>query len=126
MNTYKVYQHPTLGYEAVKVGFSWPALFLGLIWMSAKRLWGLAALWFLMYIALVIIEASTYDISNQTAQTILLLALVGAYVGLSLLPGIKGNAWHATSLARRGYQMINEVQANTQEEALRVTRSPAP
>ena len=125
VKTFRVYHHPILGYEVVKVGFSWPALFLGLIWMSAKGLWGLAGLWLLSYIALAIIEASTYDVSNHSAQAILSLTLVGLYLVLSLVPGIKGNAWHATNLTRRGYRMINEVQANTPEDALRMTQSPS-
>jgi len=93
--------------------------------MSAKGLWGLAGLWLLSYIALAIIEASTYDVSNHSAQIILSLALVGIYLGLSLVPGLKGNAWHATSLKRRGYRIIKEVQADTPEEALRIAQSPS-
>ncbi len=27
MKTFKVYKHPTLGYDTVKVGFSWPVFF---------------------------------------------------------------------------------------------------
>ena len=124
VKTFRVYHHPTLGYEAVKVGFSWPALVLGLIWMAAKGLWGLAVLWLLSYVALAIIEVTTYDLSSHSAQVILSLTLVGVYLMLSLVPGIKGNAWHATNLTRRGYQMVKEVQADTPEDALRMTQSP--
>ena len=31
-------------YDAVKIGFSWPALFFGPFWALAKGLWGYAAI----------------------------------------------------------------------------------
>ncbi len=46
MRSFNVYRHPAEGYEAVKTGFSWPALLLGIIWMLAKKLWTFAAIWF--------------------------------------------------------------------------------
>jgi len=49
MRTFNVYKHPTQGFEAVKVGFSSPAFFFGIIWMMVKKLWGFAGLWVAMY-----------------------------------------------------------------------------
>jgi hypothetical protein len=123
MNTFKIYHHSVLGYEAVKVGFSWPAFVLGPIWMSGKQLWSLAVLWFLIYIGLAVIEAFTLDLSDPSAQALFSLMLVGVYLTLWLVPGIKGNAWRATNLTRRGYRIINEVQASTPEDALRTAQS---
>ena len=37
MSTFRIYQHPTQGYAAVKVGFSWPALLFNWIWMFSKQ-----------------------------------------------------------------------------------------
>jgi hypothetical protein len=124
VNTFRVYHHPQFGYEAVKAGFSWPALLLGPIWMSAKRLWGLTVLWLLFYIGLAVTEAFTYEASDRNTQVILSLLLVSLYLALWLVPGIKGNAWRATDLRRRGYRIIKEVQAATPEDAVRVTQSP--
>ena len=39
IKTFNVYHHPMYGFEAVKVGFSWPALFFGILWMMYKKLW---------------------------------------------------------------------------------------
>jgi hypothetical protein len=124
MKTFKIYHHPVFGYEAVKVGFSWPAFVLGPVWMSGKQLWGLAVLWVLIYIGLVVIEAFTFDVSNPSAQALQSLMLVGVYLTLWIVPGIKGNAWRATNLTRRGYRIINEVQADTPEDAIRGAQSP--
>jgi hypothetical protein len=44
MKTFKVFRHPTLGFQAVKEGFSWPGFFFGPIWAFAKKLWGYAFL----------------------------------------------------------------------------------
>ena len=59
MKTFNVYKHPTQGIEAVKIGFSWPAFFFGIIWMLVKKLWGLAGMWFAAYIVLSLIESVT-------------------------------------------------------------------
>ena len=67
MKTFNVYKHPTQGIEAVKVGFSWPAFFFGIIWMLVKKLWGLAGAWFAAYIVLSLIEKVT-DQSGEGAM----------------------------------------------------------
>src|SRR5262249_55792724 len=59
VKTFNVSRHPTLGFEAVKVGFSWPALFIGPLWMLVKKLWGLATGWIAMYLALSLVETVT-------------------------------------------------------------------
>jgi len=38
MKIYEVYQHPVKGYAAVKIGFSWPGFFFGIIWALIKKL----------------------------------------------------------------------------------------
>jgi len=45
VKTFNIYHHPIHGYEAVKVGFSWPAFFFAFIWMLLKRLWLHAAVY---------------------------------------------------------------------------------
>lgn len=39
MKTFNVYKHPTNGFKMIKVGFSWLALFFGLLWMLFKKQW---------------------------------------------------------------------------------------
>ena len=38
MKTYHVFEHPTRGLEAVKVGVSWPGFFFGFFWMLVKKM----------------------------------------------------------------------------------------
>src|SRR5262249_20609212 len=52
MRSFRVFAHSVETAEAVKVGFSWPAMLITLPWMLDKGLWTLAALWFGMESAL--------------------------------------------------------------------------
>ena len=39
MHTYRIYTHPAHTTEAVKIGWSWPGLFLSLLWVLFQCLW---------------------------------------------------------------------------------------
>ncbi|WP_181919263.1 DUF2628 domain-containing protein [Alkalilimnicola ehrlichii] len=41
MKTFNMFHHPHHGHKAVKVGFSWPGFFFGIIWAAIKGLWWL-------------------------------------------------------------------------------------
>jgi len=118
MKTFNVYRHPIQGLEAVKVGFSWPAAAAGPIWMLAKQLWGLAALWVALYLSLSLIETGTDKFEPGVAQALVYLHLVVGYGALSLIPGLKGNTWRERNLVRRGFEMLSTVQAETPEAAI--------
>src|SRR3989337_3893601 len=55
MKTFDLYRHPTLGYEAVKRGFSWPGFFITPLWALSKRMWLggalLLVIWFFLFAA---------------------------------------------------------------------------
>ena len=124
MKTFNVYKHPTLGIEAVKVGFSWPAFFFGLIWMLVKKLWGLAGVWFAAYIVLLLVETVTDQSSEGVAQALVYLILAAGYFTLWLVPAFKGNKWREENLTKRGYEKIATVQAETPDAAIALTSKP--
>jgi len=66
MKVFKVYKHPVSGYEAVKVGFSWPGFFWIVTWLLWKRLWGIAGVWFLSAFSHVLIVQAAEK--NQEAD----------------------------------------------------------
>lgn len=105
MKKFNVYKHPTLGMEVVKVGFSWPAFFLGVLWLLAKELWGVAGTWFAVYVALSFIEKAT-DQSQGGAQSLVHIFFVVGYFSLWLVPGFKGNKWREENLLKQGYVQI--------------------
>ena len=101
MKTFNVYRHSIQGFEAVKVGFSWPASLAGPIWMLVKKLWGLSGLWLAMYFALSLVETVTDQSEPGGAQALVYLLLVAGYFALGLVPGFKGNKWREKDLVRR-------------------------
>jgi len=118
MKVFKVYKHPELGAEAVKVGFSWPAAFFIVIWMLAKKLWIYAGLWIVAYIVLSIIQDSALKSGSMVA---ILLVLAGHLV-LALIPAFKGNEWRTRNLTKRGFEFVASVSADTPDAAIAQVR----
>ena len=118
MKTFNVYRHPVQGFEAVKVGFSWPAASAGPIWMLVKQLWGWSVLWIALYCSLSLVETGTGKFEPGGTQALVYLHLVAGYGALSLIPGLKGNMWREKNLVRRGFEMLRTVQAETPEAAI--------
>ncbi|EFI34110.1 Protein of unknown function DUF2506 [Desulfonatronospira thiodismutans ASO3-1] len=111
MRTFKIFKHPTQGYEAVKVGFSWPAFFFDMIWMLVKKLWIVAGIWFCLYIAFAIIDSVTQGPFG-------LFVLIVIWLSMWLIPGFKGNEWRESNLSGRGYEHIDTVQAGNPDSAI--------
>jgi len=118
VKTFEVYKHPTLGFEAVKVGFSWPAFFFGFIWMLVSKLWGKAGLWFGLYMIAAIVEAVTDTATDEGLQAIVYLLLTAGYFALALIPAFQGNAWRIANLQSRGFSLVNTLQAETKDAAI--------
>jgi hypothetical protein len=118
MKTFNVYKHPTLGIEAVKVGFSWPAFFFGVFWMLVKKLWGLAAGWFAAYIVLSLIETAADQSGEGGGHALIYLNLAAGYFVLWLVPAFKGNKWREENLSKRGFEQLSAVQAETRDAAV--------
>lgn len=124
MKTFKIYRHPTLGSEAVKVGFSWPAFFCGLIWMLVCKLWGKATHWFILYFIATMIETATDTATESGLQAIAYLVLIAGYLALWLVPAFKGNAWRAANLVSKGYELTDTLQAKTKDAAIAQSAKP--
>jgi hypothetical protein len=114
LKVFKVYNHPSLGTEAVKVGFSWPAAFFIVFWMLAKKLWTLAGLWILAYIVLAMIQDAVLK-SLSTGGVFIVLA---GHLALGLVPAFKGNEWRIRNLTRRGYEFVDSTRAETPRAAV--------
>jgi hypothetical protein len=114
VKVFKVYIHPSLGAEAVKVGFSWPAAFFIVIWMLVKKLWIFAGLWIVAYIVLTIIQDSA--LKSRSAGAILLV--LAGHLALALIPAFKGNEWRIKNLTKRGFEFVASVPADTPDAAI--------
>lgn len=119
MTTFKVYRHPTRGYEAVKVGWSWPAFFFGCVWLLIKQLPRLALIWALAVVILGLVSRVTEAANSDPVAQALMRVLVGAaYFVLGLIAGDKGNSWRIADLTKNGYEFAGEVPAGLASEAI--------
>jgi hypothetical protein len=98
----------------VKVGFSWPGFFFSGIWLFVKRLWGYA----FAFLALTLL-ISFFDVFfEQNENTAARLLIIWLAIGLYIFVGARGNQWCATNLERRGFDLIEIVQADTPSAAI--------
>lgn len=125
MKTFRVYKHPIRGFEAVKVGFSWPAFFFGPFWMLIKKLWVLAILWFIASVLLFLSEVLIDTSSSDQEKVLITLVIIAASVALWLLPGFKGNKWREDNLTKRGYKCVQTVQADNPDAAVALADNSA-
>ncbi|MFN2343141.1 MAG: DUF2628 domain-containing protein, partial [Desulfonatronovibrio sp.] len=121
MKTFKIFEHTDLGREAVKVGFSWPAFFFGIVWMLVKKLWKYAALWFVIYVFMAIIEnlLKSGDVATGMTATYDLMIMLG-YLLIMLIPAFKGNIWRENLLQDKGYILKTKVEASSLAKALSI------
>jgi hypothetical protein len=122
MKKFDVYKHPIHGYEAVKHGFSWPALFFAGIWLFIKRLWRYAV-GFLGTILLLSIFEGIFKIEGSDIGVLLIFLLE---IGIVIFIASKGNEWRRKCLGKRGYQHINTIKAATPDAAIAFVASPIP
>lgn len=93
--------------------------------MLVSRLWGLAGLWFGLYVVAAIIEAATDTATDEGLQAIVYLVLVAGYFALWLVPAFQGNAWRVKNLLSRCFGLVSTVQAETKDAAVAQSSKPA-
>jgi hypothetical protein len=115
---YGIYRHAGRPDEAVKIGFSWPALCLGVLWMFAKRLPGYALAWTGCIVVLAALLVVTSQMPPDGLTVALYCVLAALAVGIFVVPALRGNTWQESRLLRRGYVFVGEVSAPTAKVAL--------
>ncbi|MEN1925881.1 DUF2628 domain-containing protein [Luteimonas sp. MJ146] len=124
MRTFRIFQHPTNGHEAVKVGFSWPCFFFGLLWTLVKRLWVLFAALLGAVVLISVVEfAITSNMSNEGALMVSLMLNLLFMVGWIVLAA-KGNELREDNLRERGYRLVGERQAESPADAIAAASQP--
>jgi hypothetical protein len=111
MKTFRVFKHPALGYQAVKVGFSWPGFLFPAIWLLIKKLW-----WHALIVISSIILLTFIEMFFNNAQTSVMVLLVE--VGIYVLVGVSGNEWRVIDLQAQSYELIDTLQAETPHAAI--------
>ena len=119
MHAFKIYQHPTHGRQAVRIGYCWPAFFFGFFWMLFHRLWFLALGWIASYAALSTLVVNTTRAGPETGlQAIAYVLLLVAFTILWLVPAFKGNSWREEQLAATGFSQVTVLQADNASQAV--------
>jgi hypothetical protein len=115
MKNFNLYNHSSLGFKAIKVGFCWPALALGVLWMLAKKMWIESGIFIGVYLTSIIFSF----LSIVTAESILLI-FVPIIINLLLLfaPAVKGNSWQEKYLLKNEYQLVSAVRAKNEKDAI--------
>jgi hypothetical protein len=90
----------------VKEGFCWPALIVPLFWLLFRRMWIVLAIFVALLIGVELVRRMT-----GLAGVSLLIVL------LALFLGVVGNDLRRWTLARRGYFLIDVVEAGSRDEA---------
>lgn len=125
--------------ELIKQGFSWTALFSGLlglfplgtiIWLIVRRLWLRAFAWLVMYVPPILFLSIAYKMIETresefptSAGPILSLILVTLSFMLVVIPAFQGNKWTMHNRLKKGYMYKGEVAAKNDIEAIKQTQS---
>lgn len=110
MKQFKIFEHPAGKFQAVKLGWCWPAFFFPIIWALLARMWGLSGivLGIAFFVSFVITEGT-----SGVSETEAFFNLV-----LSITFGIKGNEWREQNLRCRGFEAKGTILAANKEGAI--------
>jgi hypothetical protein len=114
MTTFDIYRHPTLGYTAVKRGFSWPGFFVGPIWALSKRMWLGGGLLLVPTIFLLGANSDANAKGDGGPQLVLFVITLAFAVAVGTL----ANKRWARSLTRRGYEHLGTADAEEPDGAI--------
>ncbi|MFL1404135.1 DUF2628 domain-containing protein [Marinobacter sp. M1N3S26] len=115
MRQFRVYHHADRGAEAVKVGFSWPCLLFGLIWLLVKKLWNAAAIVASLVAASLVVDVMTAQVGQPNPVGLLLNA---AFLIGWLIFSTKANEYRETVLQQRQYELLGQFEADTPQQAV--------
>lgn len=120
MKTFDVYKHPTLGYQAVKQGFGWPAFFFTVIWAFVKKMWGIGFAFLGVIFLLTLVETAFEQAGSEGGVLVIFLARLA----LCIVVGVKGNDWRRGNLQKRGFENVRTVQSETRDAAIGEVAKP--
>jgi Flp pilus assembly pilin Flp len=124
MKTFKIFEHPQRGREVVKVGFSWPALFFGILWMLFKGLWKFAGMWSAILLIMMFVEnAVKTGVYDPQLKFILEYAVLAGYIAIMLIPAFKGNEWREKKMIDKGYLLKDTVKATSTGQAFKTIQA---
>ena len=130
MRVYKVYKHPQKDrYEAIKIGFAWwPFLScflvfpLGLSWLWDRKLFLLSIPYWIFFLFLFTFSKHIKIYVNETGSQVGFIVLL-IYLSSWLLIGFKGNQWTHNKRKKKGYTLIQSIEAKSRKAAIALARN---
>lgn len=122
MKKFRVFSHPIDGLEAVKIGFSWPALFFTGIWLLLKALWVKFLLVFFAMVILGVLDRIGKDLGFLGLSLLASLSQTIIYLWIPFV----GNDWRAKKLLDKGYVLLGVFEARGVKDALDQAESKEP
>jgi len=119
---YRILSNDAGDFRAVKIGFSWPAFSLNLIWLVANGLWIGAVLVFVLIAGGLLLFGAAAQESPGPAGAI---TVVGELTLLFFL-GFRGNDWLAAHLESSGYTLRETLEAPNFPAALKLAAPDPP
>ncbi|RFA30760.1 hypothetical protein CAI21_04425 [Alkalilimnicola ehrlichii] len=118
MKAFHVYTHPEKGAKAIKLGFSFPSFFFGIIWAIVKQLWWLLG----VYIGLMVVTwvLDVILISSTDYETYLVISMLISFasLGFHVFVATQANRWLEEDLIKRGYTKQGLITAHNNEHAV--------
>ncbi|QEY25047.1 DUF2628 domain-containing protein [Neisseria animalis] len=119
MKQYKIYENEaTKKIEAVKIGWSWPGFFFGLIWALVKKLWAVAIGLLVLQIINLLLSAMLEAGDNDVLIIISSIFFLLTSIVIPIIIGVQGNSWREKKLISRGFVYKDVINAGTPEGAL--------
>jgi hypothetical protein len=117
--SYRILTNDSSDMRVIKVGFSWPALLLNLIWLVANGLWLGATLVFVLIAGGLLLLGAAAQESPIVAGSIGLLGEIAVLVFL----GLRANDWLTSQLESRGYTHVRTIEATNFDNAFELAAS---
>lgn len=118
MTTYAVYEHKVFGKKAVKNGFSAGAFFFPLIWSLMNKVWWLAAVLFPWGGIAAAMDAALSNVGGNGPGGALFAQFIFYHLPAGLIFGFAGNGLLRSSLEKQGYTKLQDLGAQSPEDAL--------
>ena len=110
-----------LGYKSVKHGFNWLGFFFPIIWAAVNKFWVLAIG---LLIASQIVsgfftsQMNPYDSFGTQMKMLLFFHAIFFDLPIGIYIGATGNSKVRVALQKRGYKLLNEIEADSCEGAI--------
>ena len=117
MSKFRIYKHPDGRLDAVKVGFSFPGVIFGALWLLWHRIWLLGSV-------TAVIGFGAYFVFPSPEGYIMGIPYGHRFgfadvlnLAIGVIVGIFGNEWRRNSLTERGFDNVSDKFAKTADGA---------